>query len=46
MTEEAILLFMLSMAGLVVLGIIVLCMLAGRMLLHIAKMIDKLGGWE
>ena len=41
--EEAILLLMLSMAGLVVLGIIVL---AGRMLLHIAKMIDKLGGWE
>ena len=43
MIEEAILLFMLSMAGLVVLGIIVLCVLAGGTLLHIAKM---LGGWE
>ena len=39
MIEEAILLFMLSMAGLVVLGIIVLCVLAGRILLHIAKML-------
>lgn len=44
--EEAILLFMLSMAGLVVLGILMLCVMAGRMLLHIAKMLDKLGGWE
>ena len=44
--EEAILLFMLSMAGLAVLGVIVLCVMAGKMLLHIAKMIDKLGGWE
>ena len=46
MIEEAILLFMLSMAGLVVLGILMLCVMAGRMLLHIAKMLDKLGGWE
>ena len=44
--EEAILLFMLSMAGLVVLGILMLCVMAGRMLLRIAKMLDKLGGWE
>ena len=44
--EEAILWFMLSMAGVVILGIIVLCVLAGKMLLHIAKMIDKLRGWE
>lgn len=46
MMEEAILWFMLSMAGLAIAGIIVLCVMAGRMLLHIAKMIDKLGGWE
>lgn len=44
--EEAILWFMLSMAGVVILGILILCVMAGRMLLHIAKMLDKLGGWE
>lgn len=44
--EEAILWFMLSMVGVVILGILMLCVMAGKMLLHIAKMIDKLGGWE
>lgn len=44
--EEAILWFTLSMVGVVILGILMLCVMAGRMLLHIAKMLDKLGGWE
>ena len=44
--EEAIIWFMLSMVGVVILGILMLCVMAGRMLLHIAKMLDKLGGWE
>lgn len=42
--EEAIIWFMLSMVGAVILGILMLCVMAGRMLLHIAKMLDKLGG--
>ena len=44
--EEAIIWFMLSMVGVVILGILMLCVMAGRLLLHIAKMLDKLGGWE